>query len=257
MFFCYLNFCSLNYDKNIYRHFARFHYRVVIIEQFFEGLRAIVREHDLLRHRYLQMAEQGKFSKDQIKAWALQEYFVSLSFPRMMAAVVTKIPDVHEAAKYPLVKNTYEELGADEGLKRSHPQLLRNLIRGLGGTEEELAKNKQNQGTKYYLDRLYEICLNRSFLEGLGAIGHGNEYLVIYEYGKFMKGMNLRGLLEPKFLEFFTVNIKADVEHTAEIEKAMASFLTPETMPLIEESAREALEARIPFYDDICSQLGI
>ncbi|MBI1969374.1 iron-containing redox enzyme family protein [Candidatus Woesearchaeota archaeon] len=204
------------------------------------------------------MAERGELSREEIKVWTFQEYFVSLAFPRMMAAVVTRIPDEHEAAKYPLIKNTYEELGADMGLEKSHPNLLRKLIKALGGTQEELTSNRQNSGTRDYLDRLFRICREGTFLEGLGAIGHGNEFLVIYEYGKFVGGMRKSGLLTPENLEFFDVNIQADVDHTRQIEKAMESFIeSEENRRMIVRSAREALDARMPFYDDICSQLGL
>lgn len=62
----------------------------------------------------------------------------------------------------------------------SHPALLRRLGVSLGVSEERLNADLEQEASRYR-GRLLALCGSRSHAEGLGAIGNGNGYLVLFE----------------------------------------------------------------------------
>src|SRR6185503_6084454 len=113
---------------------------------------------------FLQAARSGKLDLPHLKNFAIQEMFVSVAFPAMMAEVICKIPYRAEAIRYPLIINMFEEAG-EHTPAESHPNLLRDLARWLGASSEELADSRPLAETTHYLDKLFALCRSRDYSE--------------------------------------------------------------------------------------------
>ena len=212
--------------------------------------RRFVKEHRLLRHRFLAAAREGQLHVSDLRVFAVQEMFVSVAFPAMMAEVVCRIPYRREELRYPLIANMFEEAGErDPG--ESHPALLRRLAISLGVAECDIELANPIPETDEYLKRLFALCRNRSYVEGLAAIGYGNEYLVLFEYPVFKKACARLGYADD-VLRFFDANIQADVEHTDNIERVLVAAAPKTDGNEIVRAIDEALEARYVFYDGLC-----
>lgn len=221
-----------------------------------EELRGLVKRHALLNHSFLEAARQGRLRLPELRLFAVQEMFVSVAFPAMMAEVVCKIPYRFEAIRYPLIVNMFEESGERDS-SQSHPRLLRKLALSLGVEEHEIDHADPLPETSDYLDQLFALCRSRTYIEGLAAIGYGNEYLVLFEYPVFKKACKAIGC-SPEVLQFFDANIHADVEHTDNIEQVMvAQCITPEVKARLREATNAALAARSLFYDGLCRVTGL
>lgn len=217
--------------------------------------RRVVKSDPVLHHPLLKAARAQALSREHLKLFAVQESFVSLAFPAMMAEVVARIPYTLEAVRYPLITNMFEEVG-ERSLNESHPALLRRLAGALGAADHEISTAQPLLKTKQYLDALFSICRDSSYLRALGAIGYGNEYLVLFEYPPFREATRAVGCPE-EVLRFFDVNIEADATHTVNLERALAHACTgPGDVEAIYDGMMQSLAARNLFYDGLWEQMS-
>lgn len=216
-------------------------------------LKRLVKNHPVLTHPFVLSASKGQLNIDQLRSFALQESFVSLSFPTMMAEVICKIPFHLEEVRYPLITNLFEEAGEYKPAN-SHPSLLRKLAVALGAKKEEIESAEPLPETVTYLEKLFALCRSNNYLDGLAAIGYGNEFLVLFEYPPFKKACKQLGL-SAEILEFFDVNIKADVAHAANIDKViLLSCSDSVSVKSVIDATIAALDARQIFYDGLIKE---
>lgn len=219
-------------------------------------IRAAVKAHALLRHPFLLAARNRRLSREALCVFACEELFVSMAFPTMMAEVICRIPWSDETFRYPLIANMFEEAGGLEPTE-SHPSLLRKLACDLGVAAEAIRAKAPLAETSQYLDKLFGQCRDSTYVEGLAAIGYGNEYLVLFEYPILKRACRDNGCSD-EVLKFFDVNVEADVAHTNNIESVIASSCrTPEDWQLVRCATLRALSARELFYDGLCRVVGI
>ena len=213
-------------------------------------LRQFAKAHSIYKHPFLFAARNENLPLEAVKNFAIQELFISLAFPAMMAEVVARIPFEREDLKHPIIENMFEEVGGKDP-KQSHPNLLRNLARKLGATESEIFDQNPIPETQESLDRLLAQCRG-DYMEALTAIGYGNEYWLLIEYPSMKRACATHGI-SSDILKFFDVNIEADVIHTKNVEKVIFfDPVTNEELKNLKQVLSESLNARSVFYDGIC-----
>lgn len=218
-------------------------------------LRKFPKTHLIYAHPFLLAARTEKLPIEAVKNFALQELFISLAFPAMMAEVVARIPFEREDLKHPIIENMFEEVGG-KNPEQSHPNLLRNLARQLGATESEILSQKPAPETQESLERLLAQCRG-NYMEALTAIGYGNEYWLLIEYPPMKRACAKHGV-SSEVLKFFDVNTEADVIHTENVERVMfSSPITNEHLAKLKQVLSESLNARSIFYDGICRVSGL
>ena len=153
---------------------------IAFVEKPYLEFRKFPKTHSIYTHPFLLAARNENLPVKAVKNFALQELFISLAFPAMMAEVVARIPFVREDLKHPIIENMFDEVGG-KNPDQSHPNLLRNLARQLGATESEISSHEPAPETQESLDRLLAQCRG-DYMEALTAIGYGNEYWLLIEY---------------------------------------------------------------------------
>ena len=228
---------------------------VAFVEKPHLELRKFPKTHLIYNHPFLLAARNESLSIEAVKNFALQELFISLAFPAMMAEVVARIPFEREDLKRPIIENMFEEVGGRDP-DQSHPNLLRNLARRLGATESEISFPDPISETQESLDRLLAQCRG-DYMEALTAIGYGNEYWLLIEYPPMKRACAKHGV-SSEVLKFFDVNTEADVVHTEKVERVLFSNpLTNNKLTKLKQVLSESLDARSIFYDGICRLSGL
>jgi pyrroloquinoline quinone (PQQ) biosynthesis protein C len=218
-------------------------------------LRKFPKTHSIYTHPFLLSARNESLPIQAVKNFALQELFISLAFPAMMAEVVAHIPFEREDLKHPIIENMYEEVGG-KNPEQSHPNLLRNLARQLGATESEIFSQEPAPETQESLARLLAQCRG-DYMEALTAIGYGNEYWLLIEYPPMKRACAKHGV-SSEVLKFFDINTEADVIHTENVGKVMfSSPIAHEQLSNLILVLSESLNARSIFYDGIGRLSGL
>lgn len=219
---------------------------------FIESLKKEIHTHPAMTHSFLKKFGEGKIRPEAAKIFAEQYYQYSKHFSRYLAAVISIIPE--EPAREPLIKNLYEEYGgrAEEGKEMSLEMVHANIFRKFckaAGANLEAAKPfpETSLFVERYLYRLREL----HWVEALGALGPGTEYIVPYIYKPIYDGLKKKGYSEDDLL-FFSAHINLDVEHGENIWDSIEPYSkTRENQGRVRDGAMYILDARKVLWDGL------
>jgi pyrroloquinoline quinone (PQQ) biosynthesis protein C len=148
-------------------------------------------------------------------------------------------------AKLIVAKILLDEYGEDAGGK-SHPELFRRFVRGCGGAEADasLLTTPLDPATISLVETHMQLCQNEPFLVSIGAIGEAHEFAIGFLFPPIVKGMQLAGFT-PEDIEFFTLHVDHDVEHSQMLEDTMIRLaLTAADCELIRRGTLASLAGR-------------
>ncbi len=218
---------------------------------YIESLKKEIHQHPAMTHSFLKKFGDGKIKPEAGKVFAEQYYQYSKHFSRYLAAVISIIPD--EAARQPLIKNLYEEYGgrAEEGkemdIELLHANIFRKFCKSAGANLETA---KPFPETSLFVERYFHLH-ELHFVEALGALGPGTEYIVPYIYKPVYEGLKKKGFKEDDLL-FFSAHINLDVEHGENIWDSIEPYTkTPENQELVRKGAIYILDARKVLWDGL------
>jgi pyrroloquinoline quinone (PQQ) biosynthesis protein C len=221
--------------------------------KFIEDLKKEIHAHPAMTHSFLKKFGEGKIRPEAPKIFAEQYYQFSKHFSRYLAAVISIIPE--EPAREPLIKNLYEEYGgrAEEqkgmDLELVHANLFRKFCKSAGANLETTKPFPETSlFVERYLYRLREI----HWIEALGALGPGTEYIVPYFYKPILDGLKKSKKFTDNDLLFFEAHITLDVEHGENIWDSIEPYSsTPEQQQLLRTGTYYALDARKVLWDGL------
>lgn len=218
-------------------------------------IRDFVQRHVILKHRFLEAAKNDRLDQRAMAVFALEELQVSLAFPSLVAEVISRVPWNSESARYTLVTVLYEECGGGDPAK-SHAHLLGEMLSVFRVEAKESLPTSPLPTTQKCLDDSFQLARS-SLIEGLAAVGPANEFLVLQEY-PILRRQGARLAYADSALEFFTVNIRADVSHTNALESVIDLFVSSDgDKERFFDATAKALQARVTFYDGLCDHLGM
>lgn len=153
----------------------------------------------------------GRMSRAGLKLWFLQAALIVRQFPRFISAIHANCP--YADAQELLVENLWEEHG--RGIPgRDHFSLMKKLLRGLGAAEEEIERTEPLPETADYIAYCFEVTRERSFLEGMAAIGVGMEHSIPRFFGALARALIEHYGLTPDDVEFLSVHVEEDSDHS-------------------------------------------
>src|SRR4030067_421710 len=224
--------------------------------EFFDKLEAEVLKHPAANdHPYLQKFRTNADMK-AVNLYAEQYYCFSRHFSRYLAGAIAICPD--EAGRAPLIKNLFEEYGGRSEEKKgmnaelTHPAIFRMFLRAAGvNTDQQALDNiKMLPETKLFVEKYLNIHY-MDYVEDLGALGPGTEYIVPTMYQPIREGCKRAGLNDDAVL-FFSAHIELDVEHAANIRNSLAfCSKTEEQQRKIRKGAFDFLDARTVLWDGL------
>ncbi|MFN3531714.1 MAG: TenA family transcriptional regulator [Candidatus Brocadia sp.] len=226
------------------------------VDQFFDELESEILKHPAVKsHPYLQKFSK-KADKRAAKLFGEQYYCFSRHFSRYLAGAVAICPD--EAGRAPLIKNLFEEYGGrseeQKGMnpELTHPALFRRFLKAVGvdTSQKGLDSIKPLPETALFVEKYLNIHY-MNYVEALGALGPGTEFIVPTMYVPIRDGLKHAGLSDDDVL-FFSAHIELDVEHAANIRKSLAFCAqTDEDQARIRKGAFDFLDTRAVLWSGL------
>ncbi|MEQ1617239.1 MAG: CADD family putative folate metabolism protein [Terricaulis sp.] len=170
---------------------------------------AAIAERAMLTHPFYQAWEEGKLTRDALRAYAAQYFHHVEAFPRVVSAVHANCPDAR--GRRLLAENLAEEEGVGAG-RDDHAGLWLGFAAGMGAAEDEVRATPLNPETSRLIETFQRLS-RASYAAGLGAL-----YAYESQLPEIAK-TKIRGLVEryqasePATLKFFQVHETADLEH--------------------------------------------
>lgn len=201
-------------------------------------------------HPFFEVAAR---SREVLKVWVSQELIVTGPFTQHLLRLAARIDNVHLRAM--VAEVAYGEHNKLKGAtaERSHPWLLDRLRAsvGLAPTEIEVLPE-----TRVFLDELAEQCAG-SMLRAVGALGVGNERLLVPEYSAVRRAFE-KVWPDCEFEDFLDANIDEDRYHSALMARVGTGFIGDGGDPEdFFDGARAAIESRLRYYDALCARCPV
>ncbi len=203
----------------------------------------------ILHHPFLNRIKDGWLNKKQVHYFVGQYGIYCRYFPRFLAAAAANIPD--DPTRMALVENLWEEHGEGR-LDKSHRILFNNFARAVGYTQEELEAVPALPTTEICIENLMDMCRNKHFLVGLGALGPGTEYFTNEEYRIIESGLKNYEFLSDEDIEFWTIHIALDEHHYSDMVDAISLWVeSTENKEMIRKGALKALALEYIFWEGL------
>lgn len=181
-------------------------------------------------------------------------YKFSREFGRILAAIFFTCPD--ESARVVIAENLFEELGEGDA-KRTHAELFRHFTRALEINDRELDHSKTEPETAQLIDTYLGLANKYGYLGALGAVCFASEGIVSDLYTQLQRGISGAATLPKESMVFFEVHVVTDTGHAAALASVIEPRLTPESALVLREAVREAMDARVKFFDGVTRRARI
>jgi pyrroloquinoline-quinone synthase len=213
---------------------------------------AAVAERSMLSHPFYQAWEEGKLSRETLKAYAAQYFHHVEAFPRAVSAVHTNCPDAR--GRRLLAENLAEEEGLGQG-KDDHASLWLGFAAGLGADEDAVRGVELNPETRRLIDTFRRLS-RASYASGLGALYAYENQLPEISKTKIKGLIERYDVSDARTLKFFEVHESADLEH-ADVCRELLDALPESERAEAHAAAIELADALRGFLSGMQRQTGL
>jgi Iron-containing redox enzyme len=197
-------------------------------------------------HEFFELASE---SRPLVRLWVAQELCITNAFSQILLGVAAMLPNVYLRRHFlEVVVGEHGDPNEEGDRALPHPVLLRRAADAVGLNIDGITMLPQTQA---YLSTLSKICSDGP-LAALGAIGVGNEALLVDEYKAACSAFQSAFGSKSETV-FFSVNIDADDNHY-EICASTATAhcaLYGEKARNYDYAAERAIMARAHFYEEL------
>jgi len=190
-------------------------------------------------------------SRAALRSWVGQELIVTGPFTQQLLRLAARVENVHLRAM--VTEVAYGEHHHLKGTtaEKSHPWLLDRLRVSVGLDPARISCLPE---TERFLAELEQQCAG-SVCRAVGALGVGNERLLIPEYGAVRRAFE-KGWADCEFEAFLDANIDEDRYHSALMARVGNAYITAGEDPEeFFDGARIAVESRLAYYDALHARL--
>jgi pyrroloquinoline quinone (PQQ) biosynthesis protein C len=196
----------------------------------------------LMESRYFSELREGKLSVRRLQGWSIQHYLHNKAILRAFALSMVK--NAHDS-------DLFNHFSNQLGEEQSHPDLAKKLGRALGLKEEDFADATPIFECLIHSGRtMYNAVLGAPPQNRASALT--SESMVCRYSEEFNTYLRTHYGLGDDALEFFTVHMVADKEHTAQAADLVARYIKmPRDERLVRESAQHMVRIKLGKFEGI------
>ncbi|HLO47969.1 MAG TPA: CADD family putative folate metabolism protein [Kamptonema sp.] len=199
--------------------------------QFLEQLNGIIEQHNLLKHPFYQMWNEGKLTLAMLQEYA-QEYYLQVhNFPTYVSATHAACDDIK--IRQMLLENLIEE----ERGTAHHPELWLRFAEGLGVDRQAVLKRQHLDKTRESVRILKDLARSEEPAQGLAALYAYESQVPEVATTKIAGLQQFYNIDSENVLSFFKVHEKADEFHSQATREALLELCQTE------EQKQQALSA--------------
>jgi len=196
----------------------------------------------LMESRYFSELREGKLSIKRLQGWAIQHYLHNQAILRAFALGMVK--NAHDPEMFGYFTYQFNE-------EQSHPDLAKRFGLALGIKEEDFSEATQIFECQIHSARtIYNTIMGIPPQNRASALT--SESMVCRYSEEFNTYLRKNYRMGDAALEFFTVHMAADKEHTAQSAELIARMTkTPREERLVRESAQYMVRIKLGKFDGL------
>jgi pyrroloquinoline quinone (PQQ) biosynthesis protein C len=196
----------------------------------------------LMESRYFSELRQGKLSIRRLQGWSIQHYLHNQAILKAFALGMVK--NAHDPELFRYFTYQFNE-------EQSHPDLAKKFGLALGLSEQDFS-----DATQIFECQIHSARTVYNTLLGLPAQNRASaltsESMVCRYSEEFNTYLRKHYGLGDDALEFFTVHMSADKEHTAQSAELIARYLkTPRDERLVRQSAHYMVRIKLGKFEGL------
>src|SRR5262244_3762708 len=214
------------------------------VDAFVQDLRVYIKKEDekpLLGPSFYRAVLDGTLSREQLKKWALNLFFVTGQHIRAFGGIFmnTGLSPLDQKIRRHIVENLIDEETVMGRGDDAHWMLSRRLAEAFGATKEELAHPKVAQAAIDYVNWVLELGRREYGLVTLAAMSIGGESRREDSVQRLVKALSEKYGLSREALEFFYAHIGEAEAHGDPVYEFVREYATT---PERKEKIRTALQ---------------
>ncbi len=196
----------------------------------------------LMESRYFSELREGKLSIRRIQGWAIQHYLHNRAI--LKGFVLGMVKNAHDPELYGRSENQFYE-------EYTHPDLAKSFGLAIGLKEEDFA-----EATQIFECHIHTCRSVGNVLLGIPLVNRASaltsESMVCRYSGEFNTYLRKHYGLGDPALDFFTVHMVADQEHTKRSADQIAQWIkSPREERLIRESAQYMVRIKLGKFEGL------
>lgn len=213
---------------------------------------AAIAQRAMLSHPFYRAWEEGRLTRDALRAYAMQYFHHVDAFPRAVSAVHANCPDA--AGRRLLAENLAEEEGLGEG-KDDHARLWLGFAAAMGAEEADVRAVAVNAETQNLIDTFRRLS-RQSYASGIAALYAYESQLPAIAKTKIKGLVERYDVADPRGTKFFEVHEVADIEHS-DVCRELLDALPADEREEAHAAACELAEALRTFLTGMQRETGI
>ncbi len=213
---------------------------------------AAIAQRAMLSHPFYRAWEEGRLTRDALRAYAMQYFHHVDAFPRAVSAVHANCPDA--AGRRLLAENLAEEEGLGEG-KDDHARLWLGFAAAMGAEEADVRAVAVNAETQNLIDTFRRLS-RQSYASGIAALYAYESQLPAIAKTKIKGLVERYDVTDPRGTKFFEVHEVADIEHS-DVCRELLDALPADEREEAHAAACELAEALRTFLTGMQRETGI
>ena len=223
------------------------------------ALRYLVDESPLLHHPLL--ASFADLRQSQVKSWAREQYYLSLSFADTLATLFARVPFQYVAQKRELADMFYREVRGGNDLQ-SHEAEFAAMASFLELNLEQLQQERPKPYTQQFIDDRVALCSQKPIAQSLAAMALGNEYLNLSIFKAYRDAIPTITGLENCPLGYFDAHLRDEHDDfkimDAAFQKVNSAGLNNSLeQRMIEQAVGELVDIRSRYCDVLWADLRL
>ncbi len=188
-----------------------------------------IQEKSILKHPFYQSWKMGELTRETLQEYARQYYKHVAAFPQYLSAVHTQMDDASDRRL--ILQNLMDE----ENGEKNHPELWLRFAEATG-TKRENIETIPNAETTAFVNN-FKFFASQSIVEGIAALYAYESQIPKVSEEKINGLVKFYDVKDERGLEYFTVHMQADIEHSAAERELIRKYAKDE------ETKKKVLEA--------------
>jgi|SRR5271157_913488 len=179
--------------------------------------------HPFKTHMFFQQVERGKAPRTLVQGWVKQFYPWLASVPIAMAERFANCSSDSANDRYRrmILDQLVEEAGDPKGKAPGHPELWLRFCEGIGVPRKKVLSTPLLPSTMVAIDDfLYTNRINTFYISAAGSSEPPNVELC----ARLLPAFRQHYGVDEKHLEYYTLHVTADVEHSEWVGQIVADF---------------------------------
>jgi pyrroloquinoline-quinone synthase len=222
-----------------------------VTKNYIDEIDSMIKKRSLLLHPFYRAWTKGELTMESLRDYASQYYHHVAAFPTYLSATHANMVNIQDR------RLVLENLNDEEAGTPNHPELWLQFVESLGLSRNDAIGTPAQSETRNLIGEFRNICGQKSTASALAALYAYESQIPAIAESKINGLKRHYGFEDNSGIEYFTVHIEADKEHSAVERNLLSRYIDSDNAAEAMESIERVLTALWGLLDGVSRRHGI